>query len=68
MSVGLEFSRSDACAKCGRRSPWGVEVRGVYDGVLYWECPACQHAWSRWPEGSPMHKKAVEMIDKRQSV
>lgn len=25
----------------------GVEVPGVYDGVLYWVCPDCGHAWAR---------------------
>jgi len=29
----------------------GVEVPGVYDGVLYWECPDCGAAWHRWTEG-----------------
>jgi hypothetical protein len=26
----------------------GHEVRGVYDGVLYWSCLDCGHAWNRW--------------------
>jgi hypothetical protein len=25
----------------------GVEVRGVYDGVLYWKCPDCGGTWDR---------------------
>lgn len=25
----------------------GVEVRGLYDGVLYWECPDCHKQWPR---------------------
>ena len=25
----------------------GVEVPGVYDGVLYWQCPDCGRAWVR---------------------
>ena len=25
----------------------GVEIPGVYDGVLYWECPYCWYAWPR---------------------
>lgn len=28
----------------------GMEIRGVYDGVLYWICPDCGIAWQRWPE------------------
>ncbi len=27
----------------------GVELQGVYDGILYWKCPDCEKAWNRWP-------------------
>lgn len=27
----------------------GVEVRGIYDGVLFWECPTCMGRWHRFP-------------------
>lgn len=39
----------------------GVEVRGVYDGVLYWQCPDCDGMWNRWPNTSyfkDLHDKA----------
>lgn len=26
----------------------GVEVQGVYDGVLYWRCPDCNTEWDRF--------------------
>ena len=26
----------------------GVEIRGVYDGVLFWACPECGGTWHRW--------------------
>lgn len=26
----------------------GVEVRGVYDGVLLWQCPDCGKRWHRF--------------------
>jgi len=26
----------------------GVEVRGIYDGVLYWHCDMCGSAWPRF--------------------
>lgn len=29
----------------------GHEVRGVYDGVLYWSCPDCGRAWPRFADG-----------------
>jgi hypothetical protein len=28
----------------------GVEIRGVYDGTLFWACPDCFRTWSRWPK------------------
>jgi uncharacterized Zn finger protein len=40
-----------ACPQCGagEHSLIGHEVLGVYDGVLYWSCAICGHAWNRWP-------------------
>ena len=29
----------------------GIEVSGVYDGVLYWVCPDCNGEWLRFAEG-----------------
>jgi hypothetical protein len=26
----------------------GVEVRQLYDGVYYWQCPDCKMMWNRW--------------------
>lgn len=34
------------------RRVMGHEVRGVYDGVLFWSCPDCGHAWPRWDDGA----------------
>ena len=31
------------CPQCGDKEPWGVEVRAIYDGVLFWDCPTCHH-------------------------
>ena len=31
----------------------GVEVPGVYDGVLHWQCPDCGAAWHRWYGDGP---------------
>jgi hypothetical protein len=42
------------CPHCGNSNQQaiaGYEVRGVYDGVLYWVCLACGHAWARWLDG-----------------
>jgi hypothetical protein len=37
----------------------GVELRGVYDGVLYWMCPDCGGTWHRWPEGHELRSRAA---------
>lgn len=36
-----------ACPKCASDDITGIEVRGVYDGVLFWVCSDCAHAWPR---------------------
>ena len=36
----------------------GIEVSGIYDGILYWECPDCNGRWHRWPEGTWQRKTA----------
>lgn len=41
--------------------PFGIEVRGVYDGVLLWECPACGTRWPRFNEGR-RNQIATEII------
>lgn len=40
----------------------GVEVRGVYDGVLFWQCPDCAGRWHRWPEQHPYRELAERYI------
>lgn len=40
----------------------GVEVRGVYDGALYWAHYEC-HAWQRWEPTHRLHDKAQKYID-----
>lgn len=41
----------------------GIEVRGVYDGVLYWKCPDCNASWHRWPEGTKEHHAAKHYME-----
>lgn len=38
----------------------GVEVRGVYDGVLFWRCPDCGGPWHRWPAGNTLRERAAD--------
>lgn len=70
------------CPKCGKDLHYteenqqgtvfthliGVEIRGVYDGVLYWLCPFCDIAFHRWPYGHPYHEKAQRFIDQHNVV
>lgn len=38
----------------------GIEVLGVYDGVLYYQCPDCKGHWHRWPEGHELRERTVK--------
>lgn len=40
----------------------GIEVQGVYDGVLYYECRNCSGTWHRFPEDHWLRKKAESYI------
>lgn len=42
----------------------GMEVRGTYDGVLYWFCPDCGLPWHRWPVGSFQYQAAEPVMRK----
>lgn len=41
----------------------GIEVRGVYDGVLYYRCPDCGGTWHRWPEGHYLRRRAEPFVN-----
>lgn len=43
----------------------GVTVAGVYDGVLFWECPFCQGRWHRFKPGDRLYERAVQLIGPR---
>lgn len=40
----------------------GIEIRGVYDGMLFWQCPNCGGRWHRFTD-EYMRKKAEPYID-----
>lgn len=44
----MEAVEPDGCPECAFAAYVGYEVPGVYDGVLYWVCPECGHAFPRW--------------------
>jgi hypothetical protein len=41
----------------------GVEIPGVYDGTLYWQCPDCDEKWHKFPEGSRLHRRAAPYVN-----
>lgn len=40
----------------------GIEISAIYDGILYWQCPNCNHRTNRWPEGHFLHDRAEHWI------
>lgn len=58
----------------GSYGPWGgeprfysrlisVEVPGVYDGGLFYQCPDCNGRFHRWPEGHPLRSRAYVYVE-----
>ena len=43
----------------------GIEIRGEYDGVLFWQCPECGCTWHRFPESDYRHAKAEKYMKVR---
>lgn len=50
---------------CEHLDQLGHVVRGVYDGVLWFSCPACLYAWPSRAAGDPgttRHRVAMEQV------
>lgn len=43
-----------------------LEIQGVYDGALFYVCAECSALRHRWPEGTSQHRRAADVIAKRQ--
>ena len=41
----------------------GVNIPGVYDGVLFWQCPFCGGRWHRWERGTRQYQAAEEYVN-----
>lgn len=44
------MSTTTPCPSCNStdgNARWGHEISEIYDGILFWSCAACGHAWSR---------------------
>ncbi|TDB99605.1 hypothetical protein E1091_06565 [Micromonospora fluostatini] len=42
-----------------------VEIPGVYDGGLFYQCPDCGGRWHRWPEGDRLYELAKSYVERR---
>jgi len=51
------------CPHCGSRAIIGVEIRGVYDGVGYWQCTSCSMATNRFSVESRYYARIQEAVD-----
>ncbi len=47
---------------CYRDEIIGIEVQGVYDGILIWQCGRCKKMWPRFTEGK-RHQVALDLIE-----
>lgn len=60
--VSNRFDNMMDCPYCHREIALGtligVEIAGVFPGVLFWQCPHCDGRWHRWVEGSALAKAA----------
>lgn len=54
----------DKCPRCSCKEKIGIEIRGGYDGVLFWRCLACNLDYHRW-EDEWMRKKAERHMNPR---
>ena len=43
----------------------GMEIRGVYDGVLFWICPVCGECWHRFTDRFMQARAEPEMAEYR---
>lgn len=41
----------------------GVEIKGLYDGVLFWQCPDCRGRWHRWPDRHELWHRAQPYVN-----
>lgn len=54
---------TDRCEDCRSEAITMVEICGVYDGGLFYECLDCELRWHRWPEGHPLRDKAAPYVE-----
>lgn len=40
------------------------EIRGLYDGFVFWQCPDCSGMWHRWEKGNPYRERVDRWLEK----
>jgi len=50
------------CPDCRSHNRVGVEVQGVYDGVLFWRCDDCPTDYHRFAPDHPLYRIAVKYM------
>lgn len=60
---GADLTRALPDGGTGTRTI-GVQIWGVYDGVLFWRCPDCGGSWHRWTPADwlRMHEAAARYV------
>lgn len=59
------YDDTQKCPECGDPNVAGAEIRGVYDGVLYWTCLGCDARWHRFKIGNPLRVRAEPFVKRR---
>lgn len=63
MKSGVDdMNHSLLCEDCDSADLIGIQVDGVYDGVLIWECRICGHRSPRFKDGR-QHDIALRLIE-----
>lgn len=55
----------EKCPKCSCEDKIGIEIRGVYDGILFWRCQHCRTDYHRWTDPH-MQKKAERHMNQKE--
>jgi hypothetical protein len=62
------MSRTVAGCECGVKPSsrdFGIEVQGVYDGILIWDCWSCRSLRPRFHDpADKWHRMALEIINR----
>ncbi len=61
----LPTEAKHVCPVNGCKMPTGPQAAiftGIYEGILYWQCPVCSGTWHRWPPHHPLRRFAAPFV------